>query len=97
MSRHRILYEAAPTSQGPIGPAIHDGRKPMAVGFVDEDGPHDPGGEKKEPVPIEDIADYMADMLQELRRLASRSGMDTLGRVLEIAEKEAKAGGKRNR
>ena len=41
-------------------------------------------------VPAADIAAYMADMLHELRAMARQSGFDTLGRVLEIAESEAK-------
>lgn len=41
-------------------------------------------------VPAADIAAYMVDMLLELRALAEKSGFETLGRVLEIAENEAK-------
>ena len=47
-------------------------------------------------VEASDVASYMADLLIELRALARKSGFETLGRVLEIAETEAKlkAGGR---
>ena len=48
----------------------------------------DPGADGS--INEQDIAAYMADMILELRELAQRSGFQTLGRVLEIAESEAK-------
>jgi hypothetical protein len=41
-------------------------------------------------VSVRDVAAYIADMLIELRELAQDTGLETLGRVLEIAEREAK-------
>lgn len=38
----------------------------------------------------QDVAAYLADMLIELRQIAQQTGFETLGRVLEIAEREAK-------
>jgi metal-dependent amidase/aminoacylase/carboxypeptidase family protein len=43
-----------------------------------------------DPVSARDVAAYMADMLVELQDLARDSGFETLRRVLEIAEREAK-------
>ena len=43
-----------------------------------------------DPVSARDVAAYMADMLIELQELARGSGFETLRRVLEIAEREAK-------
>ena len=43
-----------------------------------------------EAVSAQDMAAYIADMLLELRELAQEAGFETLGRVLEIAEREAK-------
>jgi hypothetical protein len=60
------------------------------------EGPHPDTGftgapeDQHEQIPAADIAAYMADMLMELRTMARRQGFDTLGRVLEIAESEAK-------
>ena len=38
----------------------------------------------------QDMAAYMADMIAELRSLAKKFDFETLGRVLEIAEREAR-------
>ena len=46
-----------------------------------------PAGES---VSARDVAAYMADMLLELQELARDAGFETLRRVLEIAEREAK-------
>jgi hypothetical protein len=43
-----------------------------------------------DPVSTRDVAAYIADMLLELQELARGSGFETLRRVLEIAEREAK-------
>ena len=51
--------------------------------------PERPSPREVSAVPSDDVAAYMADMLLELRELARRSGFETLGRVLEIAEREA--------
>ena len=42
------------------------------------------------PVSATDVAAYIADMVAELRTLANQSQFDTLARVLDIAEREAK-------
>ena len=57
------------------------------AGFTD--GAADPADGAGQ-IPAADMAAYMADMLMELRTMARQSGFDTLGRVLEIAESEAK-------
>lgn len=44
----------------------------------------------RDPVSARDVAAYMADMLAELQELAHDSGFETLRRLLEIAECEAK-------
>ena len=95
MTRDGTLHESLPTSQDGSSPPSSDDRRPMAVGFVDAaDGAND-GDRKTETVALPDVAAYMADMLRELRQLAAKTGMDTLGRVLEIAETEANASRKR--
>ena len=48
-------------------------------------GPGDPTSEE--------VADYIADMLQELRDLAKSSGLGSLSILLELAEREAKRDG----
>ena len=40
-------------------------------------------------VPKQDVAAYIADLVNELRVLAREAGFETLSRVLEIAEREA--------
>ena len=40
----------------------------------------------------DEIADYIADMLQELRDLAAASGQAALGLLLEMAQREARLG-----
>ena len=94
MIRHGTFYESPPTSQDATSKPVSAEDKRMAVGFVDDDATCAAAEQTTalEPVPAADLAAYMADMLQELRQLAAKSGMDTLGRVLEIAEREAKAG-----
>lgn len=43
----------------------------------------------------DEIADYIADMLQELRDLAASSGHAALGLLLEMAQREARLGAMR--
>ena len=43
-----------------------------------------------EPISKQDMAAYIADMIVELRALAKQMDFETLGRVLEIAEREAR-------
>ena len=43
----------------------------------------------------DEIADYIADMLQELRDLATSSGHAALGLLLEMAQREARLGAMR--
>ena len=43
----------------------------------------------------DEIADYIADMLQELRDLATSSGHAALGLLLEMAQREARLGARR--
>ena len=43
-----------------------------------------------DPIVPRDIAAFIASMVLDLREMAEKSGFDTLGRVLEIAEREAK-------
>ena len=40
-------------------------------------------------VPAQDVAAYIADMVGELRAMAQQCGFETLGRILDIAEREA--------
>lgn len=56
---------------------------PARIGFVDQTT-----GEAV--VPSQDIAAYIADMVGELRVMAQQTGFETLSRILEIAEREAK-------
>lgn len=43
-----------------------------------------------ETIPPQDVAEFIAEMISDLRLLADKSGLDTLGRFLEVAEREAK-------
>ena len=38
----------------------------------------------------DEVADYIGEMLQELRDLAKASGLGTLGAILELAEQHAR-------
>ncbi len=42
-----------------------------------------------------EVADYVADMLQELRDLSSASGQGPLGMLLELAQREARRNAQR--
>ena len=48
----------------------------------------EPFGEISEPT-SEEVADYIADMLRELRDLAKSTGLAALSALLELAEREA--------
>lgn len=75
-SSHGFILHDAPSGNSPAtAAAVNYGYEPPQV---------------SDPVSARDIAAYMADMLLELQELARGSGFETLRRVLEIAEREAK-------
>jgi hypothetical protein len=70
---------------GPAGPGQLPANRPPGLSE-----PGDGQGGDDDPVSSADVAAYIADMLLELRTLAEKSRFTTLGRILEVAEQEAK-------
>ncbi len=72
-----ILHDDPPGNSPAMAAAVNFGYAPEPVSEPDA-------------VSAKDVAAYIADMLLELQELAQNSGFETLRRVLEIAEREAK-------
>jgi len=60
------------------------------------DGPaSEPSGSPLQGATEAEVADYIADMLQELRDLSTASGQGPLGMLLELAQREARRNAQR--
>ncbi len=52
--------------------------------------PQQPNGQPHQSATSAEVADYIADLLQELRELSAASGHAPLAMLLELAQREAK-------